>query len=393
MSEEKPLHIMLVAGEPSGDALGGPLMAALKKLSARPLTFSGVGGERMSEQGISSIFPMTDTAVMGPREVIPRLPLILKRMRETAAHAVETKPDIIVMIDAPDFTHNVARRIAKKAPDIPIVDYVSPTVWAWRQGRATSMAKHFTRVLALLPFEPQFFKAHAGLDCVYVGHPAIERLPDEEAGPAFRARHAIAPETPLLVMLPGSRVNEVKRLIALFGATVGRLSSELPGLEIVIPALSHVRPLIEKEVEDWPVRTVLVTGEEEKLGAFAAANAGLAASGTVALELGLARLPMVIGYKIDPIAAWAVSRALKVPSVVLPNLILDRPAVREFLQQFCTPEALSGALLPLMRETPERAKALADLDEMREIMGVGGEPASIRAARAVLELLPGAQKI
>lgn len=385
----KPRHIMLVAGETSGDALGGPLMQAMKKLSPVPLTFSGVGGERMLAEGMESVFPMTDIAVMGPKEIIARLPLILKRMRETSNHALETRPDLIVMIDAPEFTHNVARRIARKAPEIRIIDYVAPTVWAWRQGRAKAMAKKFRRVLALLPFEPQFFAAHAGLECVYVGHPAIERVPEEGAGEVFRDRHGIPQEAPLLAVLPGSRTNEVNRLTDLFGETLAVLARTLPDLHAVVPTVPHVRETVRAKTADWPVRTVLTEGEAEKFAAFDAADAALAASGTVALELGLARVPMVIAYRSDPVTAFAIGRMLKVPSVVLPNLILDRPSIREFLGDHCKPEYLAAALVPLLKETPERKAALADLEEMRAIMGTGGEAPSIRAARAVLDLLPG----
>lgn len=393
MSEAVPArHIMLVAGETSGDALGGPLMRALKKLSPAPLIFSGVGGERMIEEGMEPIFPMADIAVMGPKEIALRLPLILKCMRETSNHALETRPDLIVMIDAPEFTHNVARRIARRAPEIPMIDYVAPTVWAWRRGRAKAMARKFRRVLALLPFEPHFFSAHGGLDCVYVGHPAIERLPEEGSGEAFRARHGIPAHAPLLAVLPGSRINEVSRLTELFGQTAAHLAARLPDLHVVVPVVPHVREEVREKTASWSGKVVLTEGEAEKLAAFDAADAALAASGTASLELALARVPMVIAYKTDGMTAWAVARLLKVPSVVMPNLILDKPSVREFLQDYCDPAAIADALQPLLQETPERRAALADLEELRAIMGVGGDPPSMRAARAVLEILPEKQK-
>lgn len=381
-------HIMLVAGEPSGDALGGELMEALKHLTGGAVRITGAGGPKMIAEGLTSIFPMSDTSVMGPREVIPRLPLILRRMRETADFAVRERPDVLVIIDSPDFTHMVAKRVAKRAPDIPIANYVSPSVWAWRRGRARAMAKYIKRVLALLPFEPDFFRAEAGLDCVYVGHPAIERLPVAGSGEAFRAARGIASDQPLLMLLPGSRTNEVKRLIVDFGATAALLARDIPDIKFVLPTVPHVRHLVEEAIKSWTVPVELIESEDEKRAAFDAATAALAASGTVSLELGLARVPMVIAYKIDPIAAWVVSGLLKVPSVVIVNLILDRPSVREFLQYAAKPAALAEALKPLLRDTPERRRAIADLDELREIMGVGGDRPSLRAARAVLEMLP-----
>lgn len=377
---------MLVAGESSGDVLGAGLMDALREQSDTELFFSGVGGPEMEARGLRSIFPMSDIAVMGPREIIPRLPLIFRRIWQTVRHAVEQKPDIIVVIDSPEFTHMVAKRIARRAPDIPIVDYVLPSVWAWRQGRARAMKNYIRRVLALLPFEPRFLKT-VGVDCVYVGHPAIERLPEAGSGARFRERRSIAPDAPLLLVLPGSRVNEVKHLVEIFGSVVRQLVEETPGLRVVIPAVTHVRQLVESSVEKWGVAVDIVSGEDEKRAAFDAATAALAASGTVSLELGLARVPMVIAYRAEAIVGWFALNVLKIPSVVLVNLILDRPSVREFLHSRCTSEELAEGLRPLLSDTPERRRAIADLDEVRARMGVGGESPNARAARAVLELL------
>jgi lipid-A-disaccharide synthase len=381
-------RIMLVAGEVSGDALGAELMQAISDERKGQVTFSGVGGSAMRAKGLRPLFPMTDIAVMGPREVLPRLRLILRRIRETVEHAVSSKPDVLVIIDSPDFTHTVAKRVHRRKPEIPIVNYVSPSVWAWRQGRALSMARYLKRVLALLPFEPEFFRAHGALDCVYVGHPAIERIPELGSGTGFRARHGIAAAAPLLLVLPGSRFNEVKRLQNIFGEAARLLKNELPGLRVVVPAVPHVRGLVEQSAAQWGVDAIVIEGEEEKRSAFDAANAAVAASGTVSLELGLAGVPMVIGYKIDPIAAALLKYMIKVPSIVLVNLILDRPSVNEFLQSSCTPSNLATALLPLLSDSPTRRRALADLADLRRVMEVGGESPSRRAARAVLDMLP-----
>tara|TARA_R110000824_G_scaffold155226_5_gene327709 strand:- start:23381 stop:24547 length:1167 start_codon:yes stop_codon:yes gene_type:complete len=385
--DERVPHIMLVAGEPSGDALGGELMEALISETGGKVRITGSGGPNMIGHGLASVFPMSDTSVMGPREVIPRLPLILRRMRETADFAIRENPDVMVIIDSPDFTHMVAKRVRKRAPHIRIANYVSPSVWAWRQGRAKAMAKYIDRVLALLPFEPDFFKAKAHLDCVYVGHPAIERIPAQGEGARFRRLHNLAGDAPILLVLPGSRTNEVKRLVSLFGETAAQLAKEMPGLTFVLPTVPHVRDFVEEAVKSWSVPVILVESEADKRAAFDAATAALAASGTVSLELGLARVPMVIAYKIDLPAAFVVSRLLKVPSVVVVNLILDRPSVREFLQLDATSPNLVQALLPLLSDTPARARAIADLDDLRRIMGVGGPRPSLLAARAVLEML------
>lgn len=380
------VHIMLVAGETSGDVLGADLMVALSEMSDRELRFSGVGGPRMEKEGLASIFPISDIAVMGPREIIPRLPLIFRRIWQTVRHAVEQKPDILIVIDSPEFTHMVAKRVARRAPSIPIVDYVLPSVWAWRQGRARAMAKYIRRVLALLPFEPAFLK-QAGVDCIYVGHPAIRRIPDEGSGARFRAARGIAPNEPVLLVLPGSRLNEVKHLIGIFGEVAAKLAEEMPSLRVVVPTVPHVRSIVEESVRRWPVPVEIVESDEDRRAAFNAGTAALAASGTVALELGLARVPMVIAYRAEALVGWFALSVLKVPSVVLINLILDRPSVREYLQSRCTPEDLLGGLRPLMSDTPERRRALVDLEEVRIRMGVEGEQPSHRAARAVLDLL------
>lgn len=377
---------MLVAGEISGDALGAELMAAMKNISPFPLVFSGVGGENMEKEGLASIFPMTDIAVMGPREIIPRLPLIFRRIWQTVRHAVAVKPDIVVVIDSPEFTHMVAKRIARRAPSIPIVDYVLPSVWAWRQGRAKAMKKYIRRVLALLPFEPAFLRS-AGVDCVYVGHPAIHRVPEAGAGVRFREAHGIAPSAPLLLVLPGSRLNEVKHLIGVFGDVVKKLAHDIPKLRVVLPVVPHVRELVEQVTASWPVEVLIVMDELEKRAAFDAATAAMAASGTVSLELGLARVPMVVAYRAEALVGWFALSVLKIPSVVLVNLILDRPAVREYLQGRCTAVDLLDGLRPLLSDTTERRRALADLDELRARIGVDSTPPSHRAAQAVLELL------
>jgi len=388
MTEAAPArrHVMLVAGETSGDVLGAELMTALKEMSDRPLHFTGVGGPAMEKMGLSSIFPMTDIAVMGPREIIPRLPLIFRRIWQTVRHAVEQRPDIVVVIDSPEFTHMVAKRIARRAPGIPIVDYVLPSVWAWRRGRARAMKKYIRRVLALLPFEPKFLGT-VGVDCVYVGHPAVQRMPEEGSGARFRAARGVGRDDPVLLVLPGSRLNEVKHLAGIFGETVRRLAGEIQNLRVVVPTVPHVRNLVEASAMNWGVPVEIVVDDDEKRAAFDSGTAALAASGTVALELALARVPMVVAYRAEALVGWFALGVLKVPSVVLVNLILDRPSVQEFLQGRCTAKELAEGLRPLMKDSLVRRRALADLDELRERMGTGGPAPSRRAAQAILELL------
>ena len=385
-SGPRPLRIMLVAGEPSGDALGAELLEALRTLLAAPLDVLGVGGTRMEAEGLSSLFPMSDIAVMGSGEVILRLPLIFRRMRETAQLAIRERPDAVVIIDSPDFTHSVARRIHKANPDIPIINYVSPQVWAWRPGRAVKMARYLSHVMALLPFEPAFYDTVPGLRCTFVGHPVLQRVVSG-GGEAFRTRHSIPPDAPILALLPGSRPNEVKRLIALFIETAHRLRARFPGLVAVLPTVPNVSALVHERLSGESLPLIVIEDEAEKFAAFDAASAALAASGTVSLELALARVPTVIGYRVDRVTASIVRRLINVPSIVLANLVLGRNVVPEYLQGDCTPARLAGVLEPLMADTAMRRETLEALGEIRDRLGAAERKSpAMRAAEVVAEI-------
>ena len=389
-------RVFLVAGEPSGDILGARLMTALGARLDGRVAFSGVGGPAMTDAGLVSLFPMTDIAVMGLWPVLERLPLILRRIRETAAAAIAAAPDVLVLIDSPDFCHRVARRVKAVRPDQKIVLYVSPTVWAWRPGRAAKIARFTDRLLALLPFEPAVHAALGGPPTTYVGHPFVEK-----AGSAHPAggRHLPAPgERPLrLVVLPGSRRSEVTRLMGSFGATLGRLAAEIGPIEAVLPVVDHVRAEIETRLADWPIRPRLVSGEAAKLAAFRDADLALAASGTVTLELALAGLPTVAAYRLDGLGRWVkrfidipepVRPIVKVRSALLPNLIVGERAVPEYIDEASTPEAMAAALLALARDGDERRRQIAAFDRLAHLMGadLAAEPGAAAAA-AVLEVI------
>jgi lipid-A-disaccharide synthase len=377
-----PLHLFIVAGEPSGDALGAPLMAALRRELAGKVRFSGVGGEGMRVEGLDSLFPQSDIALMGPIAIARRLPLILRRIRETSQAAIASGADALIVIDSPEFNLRVARRVRKARPRLPIIDYVSPSVWAWRPWRARRMRAYVDHILALLPFEPEAHRRLGGPSCSYVGHPLAERVGALGGGSTKPAGE------PLLVVLPGSRITEVERLMAPFGEAVALVKEGRRELAVVIPAVDSVRAAIEAGLKSWPVRPEIVSGEEAKLAAFHRARAALAASGTVSLELALARVPMVVAYRVDRLAA-SLRWLLTVHSVVLPNLILGRNAVPEFIQERCTPENLAAALLPLLDDTEERRAQLAAFKEVAARVDIGGEAPSTRAAREVLRVLGG----
>ncbi|MDE1986861.1 MAG: lipid-A-disaccharide synthase [Alphaproteobacteria bacterium] len=382
----KPRSLMLICGEPSGDQLGGQLMASLKALTGDTIRITGVGGEAMAAQGLQTLFPLDATAVMGLREVVPKIPEILARVRQAADFAVETQPDAVVLIDSPDFTHRIARRVKKIAPRLATINYVAPQVWASRAYRARAMARYFDMVLALLPFEAPFFEKY-GLRSVFVGHPAIERARRMTGGEAFRARHGIAPDVPLLAVLPGSRTNEIRFIFPVFRETVTLLAKRIPGLVTILPTVPHVAAKVKAGAENWPTPLHIVEGEDEKFAAFDAADAALAASGTVTTEVALSRTPLVVAYKVGWLTATLMRPLIHVKFATLVNLLLDREAVPEFIQERCKPAALADAVFPLLTDKAAAARQVADLDEAMRRLGQGGEHPSLRAARAILDFV------
>lgn len=381
-----PKAIWLVAGEDSGDALGAPLMRALRRrLGADRVAFRGVGGHAMAGEGLESLFPMEDIAVMGFVPVIKRLPTIIRRVHATVDAIVAGASSGLVVIDSPDFTHAVAKRVRRRLPGLPIVDYVSPSVWAWRPGRARKMRAYTDHVLALLPFEPAAHERLGGPACSYVGHPLIERLADLRPAPGERPALTDAPFE--LLVLPGSRRSEIARLMEPFGEAVGRFAAGLGRpLSLTLPAVERHLPEIESRAASWPVKPRIVRGEAAKLAAFRRAHAALAASGTVALELALAQVPMVIGYKVSALET-PLRYVISAPSIVLANLVVGENVVPELIQEKCTPEALAAALLPLGSETPLRRRQTEAFGRLDEMMGIGTEHPSERAARIVAEVL------
>lgn len=380
------LRIFLVAGEHSGDALGGKLMSALSARCKGRIHYLGVGGEHMEEAGLASQFPLSDVAVMGPLSILAHLPRIVSRVYRTVDAAVAAEPDAVVIIDAPEFTHPIAKRIRKKAPAIPIIDYVSPSVWAWRPGRARKMRPYVDHVMGLLPFEPAAHQRLGGPPCTYVGHPLIERLDwmrDIDTEPLVE-KLGLDPGRLNLVVLPGSRTSEVSRLMQPFGEALEVLHARHVRPQVIIPAVPHVRPLIERHMQSWTVKPFLVEGDDDKFRAFRLAHAALAASGTVTLELALAGTPMVVAYKVDGIAAQ-MRFLLNVPSVVLANLVLEENAFPELLQEDCTPEKLADALEQLLRDTPARRAQMTALARIPHKMLIDGTSPSEAAADIVLD--------
>jgi lipid-A-disaccharide synthase len=323
---------------------------------------------------------------MGLREVVPRIPAILRRVREASGYAVQINPDAVVCIDSPDFTHRIAQRLKRIAPQIRTVNYAAPQVWASRSYRARKMARYFDLVLALLPFEAQFFQAH-GVRAVFVGNPVIERAAQMKGGQALRARLGIAPEANVLVILPGSRMNEVRLLLPPFREAVSLLGRDVRDLVCLLPTVDHVSHYVQEHTRNWSVPLHFLHSDTDKYAAFSAARAAIAASGTVTTELALAGTPMVVAYRLGALTYALVRPFVRVDYIVLANILLDRAAVPELIQRKCTGEALARAALPLLRDDAARARQQHDLAEAMAKLGVGGEPPSIRAARCLLDFV------
>jgi lipid-A-disaccharide synthase len=383
----RPLSIFIVAAEESGDALGGALARALRARCGDALKLAGVGGRAMAAAGIASMFSVDAISIVGIGEILRRLPTILRRIRETADVVIATKPDALVIIDSPDFTHRVARRVRRHAPAIPIIDYVSPSVWAWRPGRAPAMRAYVDHILAILPFEPAALAKLGGPPCSYVGHPLIERLNDlrPNADEALRRRS----DPPLVLLLPGSRGSEIQRLTRIFGEAIARVANSTGPMDLVLPTLPHLIPAVREASASWATQPRIVVDAARKWAAFRNARAALAASGTVTLELALASVPTVAAYRVPVIEEmiFRLNRSRStLSSAILANLVLGENVVPEFLQRDCTPERLAEALVPLLSDTPQRQRQIEAFARLDGIMGAGGEPPSVKAAQIVLDL-------
>jgi len=378
--------IFLIAGEPSGDALAGRLMAALRERTHGAVRFAGVGGENMEAAGLASLVPISELAIMGVAEVLPRAHRIFRRVAETVAAIQRLQPDAVVTIDSSGFTWRVAQRLRRRGERVPLIHYVAPMVWAWRPGRVRRMARWYDHLMTLLPFEPPYFEK-VGLSTSYVGHPVVECGADAGNGAAFRRRHGIGPEATVIAILPGSRRGEAHGLLPIFRRTMDRIKHRYADMRVVIPTVSTVFPEVTAAVKDWPVPTIVVRGAIAKYDAFAASNAALAASGTVTLELALAEVPMVVAYRLNPATHAIVRRLVKVPYVNLINLILDRPAIPELLQKACTPERLATELTRLLDDRRARERQLEASREGLAHLGRGGVSPGLRAADRVLAII------
>jgi lipid-A-disaccharide synthase len=381
-----PLFVFVVAGEPSGDAIGAALIRALRQRTGDRLRVAGIGGERMAAEGVASLVPIGDLAIGGLTEVVPRAGVILRHVRRAVAAVRALRPDVVVTIDSSGFNWRIAQRLRRAGESLPLIHYVAPMVWAWRAGRARRVARWYDHLMALLPFEPPYFERH-GLACSYVGHPVLDSGAGRGDGTRFRAAHGVGADETLITVLPGSRIAEVSRLLPLMGAALARLEPAIGSFRVAVPTVATVAEPVAAGVKGWPGRPIVVSDPPSKYDAFAASRAALAASGSVALELAMAGLPMVVCYRLNALTEALLDRIVKVRQVNLVNLLLDRPVVRELLRGECNPDALAAEAVRLVRDEAVRAAHVAAYDEALRRLGAGGPSPSLRAADQVLAVI------
>jgi lipid-A-disaccharide synthase len=389
------LRLFLVAGEPSGDRLGAALMAGLKSLVAEEIVFRGIGGPLMQAEGLVPLFPMEELSVIGLTEIIANYRRLARRVTDTADAVLREKPDALITIDIPEFSLRVAAQVKARAPHLPTVHYVAPTVWAWRPKRARKMARSVDHVLALLPFEPPYMQAE-GMGCDFVGHPVVTEPQATEAEiAAFRAKYQIPEGETAILVLPGSRRSEIERLAPIFGEALRPVLARHPGAHVILPAAPAAAGMIGGRIRTWPGRPHVLDPRgmpaadfaAEKRAAFAVADVALAASGTVSLELAASETPMVIAYDMSWLSRKVVLSMLQVDTVTLVNMVADSRTVPEFIGDNCRPGPIGAALNTLL---DNKAARLDQLDAMALTMmrlGKGGEAPGIRAARSVLAVI------
>jgi len=388
MTDDKPLVIYLIAGEASGDLLGAHLMKALRKQTSRPITFLGIGGPRMIEEGLSSLFPFYELSMLGAIEILPFLFNIAARIRMTVEDVNSKNPDVMITIDSPGFTLRVVERLRQEKPPLncKFVHYVAPTVWVYKPERAALCARLFDHMLVLLPFEPPYFKK-AGLACTWVGHPIVAETSTGDAA-AFRQKFEIHPDATLFCLLPGSRQGEVKRHMPIFAQAITLLASQFPDPAMVVAVPANVMSSIAPFFEGCPFRAVVTANDEDKKNAIAASQIAIVKSGTVALEVAMANVPMVVTYRVHPLSAWYLRRKVLIKNANLVNILEGEEIIPELLQELCTPIMLASACADLLtnpaRQELQKSKEKSALNQL---LLPGNEIPSEKAAKTIMKLL------
>lgn len=377
--------LYIIAGEPSGDQLGARLMAALKEETQGNIQFIGIGGERMSAEGLESLFPISEISVMGLAEVLPHIPNILRRIKQTKEHVLETKPSALITIDAPGFSLKVSKGL--KETSIPLIHYVAPSVWAWKPKRAEKISKYLDHLLTLLPFEPPYFEKH-GLATTFVGHPVLEgELMTVLDRVEICKELSLDATAPILTVLPGSRRGEVARLGPVFKEAVAELVKTLPNLQCVIPTVKNVRSAIDDLADNWPTPVRVIEGVTGKHKAFKCSDVALAASGTVALELAVDHVPTVVAYKVSPVTAFLAKFLVKIKYASLANILLDREVQPELIQEKCNAPDLVKQISSLFHNKEKREEQINGYREAIVKLKAGDDMPSTKAAKTILSVI------
>ena len=377
MKKEKAIY--LVAGEPSGDFIGSEVISELLKLYPN-MSIHGVGGHFMEKFNFKSLFPMNELSIMGIIPVLLKIVPLYRRINQVVEDILFKNPDIVILIDSPDFNHRVAKKLRKKLFKSPIICYVAPTVWAWRQKRVKSMARDFNHLLSILPFEGKFFNDN-GLNTTYVGHPVIPKI-NINSEETFRSKYKVN-DDPVLIFLPGSRDSEIKRNIKPFKIAFIEIQKQIPNIKLVIPVNKKKKPLIDKYFDN----AIFISDESDKFLLFKEADVACATSGTVTLELGLALTPMVVIYKLDFITWSIVSRLAKVKFVSLVNLVLNKPSVEELLQSRCSPKNISKSVLEILKKDKIYLNQKKDLQKFKGLIENNYMNPSKKAAETIYNIL------
>ncbi len=383
----KKLKIYLIAGEPSGDLLGSRLMRAIKTKNGGNVEFFGIGGDTMEAEGLKSLFDISDLAVMGLMEIIPSIPKILGRIKQTINDISRVQPDVVITIDSWSFSSRIHKILRRKKLGIPQVHYVAPQVWAWKKKRAQTMYKYIDLLLTLFPYEPKYFTPYR-LRAEFVGHPVIESPVLHADAEEFRRKHHIGAEKKIISVLPGSRKTEVAKLLPDFLSAVSRLQAENPDFYFVIPTVKTVSETVKNEVKKSGLPVLVVESENERYGAFRASSAAIAASGTVALELAMCNVPHIVAYKVSPLTALMLRHFLKIQFVNLSNILIGREIVPELLQERCVPGNIAACVNHFIRQDDEwYERQMEGFAKVREILGQGVQTPSENAADIILNLI------
>ena len=386
MNDQKPLKIYLIAGEPSGDLLGAHLMRALKSRAGRPVKFYGIGGDKMAAEGLTSLFPYHELSLFGFVEILPYLFNIFARINAAVEDVLAKQPDIVVTIDVPGFSFRVVERLRKERIKTRFVHYVAPTVWAYKPWRAAYCARLYDHMLTLLPFEPPYFEK-AGLASTFTGHPLVVETAVGD-GKAFRDKYQIDADATLFTLLPGSRKGEIKRHMPIFARAITLLAPYYPKLAIAVAVPKSVMPHIAPYFKGCPFRAVITSDEIDKKNAIAATDMAVVKSGTVALEVAMAGVPMLITYRVNPISARMLRRQMLVRFVNILNLMEDREVIPELLQELCAPLMIASASAgflgsPARRKNQKEALATA----IQKLVPPGGNNPSDIAADVIIGMV------